>query len=209
VVAAGPAAAETIAVSKRFGASQALRRVSLLIPSGDSRALVGRNGAGKSTLVGVLTGLIAPDAGTVKLGGVIAPGLAERDKWRERVACVYQKSTLIPALSVAENLLLNAHPTVGRAWISWSALRREAERVLDEWGLEVDVNLDAARLTVEQRQIVEIARALLQGTRLIILDEPTAELDRREVQRLFERMDAPAGERRDFSLHLALPRGDL
>ena len=185
---AAPPAAEVIGVSKRFGASQALDAVSMVIPAGNSRALVGRNGAGKSTLVGVLTGLLAADAGLVRLAGERAPGLADRQRWRERVACVYQKSTVIPALTVAENLFLNAHPTFAGGLVAWPTLRRQAERVLADWGLEVDVDLDAERLTVEQRQIVEIARALLQGTRFIILDEPTAQLEGREVARLFERI---------------------
>jgi simple sugar transport system ATP-binding protein len=187
-VMAGSPVAEAIEVSKRFGASQALSNVSLRVPAGDSRALVGRNGAGKSTLVGVLTGLLAPDSGLVRLAGENAPSLADRQTWRERVACVYQKSTVIPTLTVAENLFLNAHPTSRGGWIAWPALRRKAERVLEEWGLAVDVDLDAGRLSVEQRQIVEIARALLQGTRFIILDEPTAQLEGREVARLFERI---------------------
>jgi simple sugar transport system ATP-binding protein len=186
-VAAASPVAEAIGVSKRFGASQALNDVSVVIPAGDSRALVGRNGAGKSTLVGVLTGLLAPDAGGVRLAGQDAPGLADRRAWRERVACVYQRSTVIPTLTVAENLFLNAQPTAG-GWIAWAALRRKAQRVLEDWGLEVDVDLDAERLSVEQRQIVEIARALLQGTRFIILDEPTAQLEAREVARLFDRI---------------------
>jgi simple sugar transport system ATP-binding protein len=179
--------AEAIGVSKRFGASQALNDVSVTIPVGDSRALVGRNGAGKSTLVGVLTGLLAPDTGQVRFAGESAPGLADRRGWRERVACVYQKSTVIPTLTVAENLFLNAQPTA-QGWIAWGALRRQARRVLEDWGLEVDVDADAWSLSVEQRQIVEIARALLQGTRFIILDEPTAQLEAREVTRLFERI---------------------
>jgi simple sugar transport system ATP-binding protein len=181
-------AAEVTGVSKRFGANLALHDVSLAIPNGDSRALVGRNGAGKSTLVAVLTGLITPDTGQVRLTGLAAPGAADRRAWRERVACVYQRSTVVPTLTVAENLFLNAHPTVGGAWIRWSALRRRAEEVLAEWGLEIDVTRDAERLAVEQRQIVEIARALIQGTRFIILDEPTAELEGREVTRLFDRI---------------------
>ena len=78
-------------------------------------------------------------------------------------------------------LFLNAHPIFAGGLVAWPALRRQAERVLADWGLEVDVDLDAERLTVEQRQIVEIARALLQGTRFIILDEPTAQLEGREV----------------------------
>jgi simple sugar transport system ATP-binding protein len=179
---------EAIGVSKHFGRSQALSNVTMSVPTGDSRALVGRNGAGKSTLVGVLTGILAPDAGHVRFAGQDAPGLAERNKWRDRVACVYQKSTLVPTLTVAENLLLNAQPTGGLGWIRWGSARREAERVLAGWGMELDVEQECARLSVEQRQIVEIARALIQGTRFIILDEPTAELEGREVRRLFDRI---------------------
>jgi simple sugar transport system ATP-binding protein len=179
--------AEAIGVSKRFGGSQALRDVSVAIPAGESRALVGRNGAGKSTLVAVLTGMIAPDSGLVRFDGVVAPGISERRKWRDHVACVYQKSTLIPDLTVAENLFLNSHPTNGR-WISWSKMHRRANQVLEEWGLDVDVDAGADKLSIEQRQVVEIARALLQGARFIILDEPTAELEAREVARLFERL---------------------
>jgi simple sugar transport system ATP-binding protein len=180
--------AEALQVSKRFGANQALRNVSIGISVGDSRALVGRNGAGKSTLVAIFTGLVAPDSGDVRLAGAAAPALADRRSWRERVACVYQRSTLVPTLTVAENLFLNTQPTFGGMWVHWSDLRRRTEAVLEEWGLEIDVTQDAERLTVEHRQIVEIARALLQGTRFIILDEPTAELEGRAVGRLFDRV---------------------
>ena len=186
--ASAPPIVEVLGISKHFGLSQALTNVSMRLPAGDSRALVGRNGAGKSTLVGVLTGILAPDAGRVRFAGQDAPGLAERRRWRDRVACVYQKSTLVPTLTVAENLLLNAQPTGGLGWIRWPAARREAERVLGDWGMELDVEQECARLSVEQRQIVEIARALIQGTRFIILDEPTAELEGREVRRLFDRI---------------------
>jgi simple sugar transport system ATP-binding protein len=186
--ASGAPVVEVLGVSKRFGMSQALNNVSMKIPPGDSRAVVGRNGAGKSTLVGVLTGILAPDSGRVRLAGQDAPGLSERHKWRDRVACVYQKSTLVPSLTVAENLLLDAQPTGRFGLIRWSVVRREAERVLSGWGMDLDVEQECGRLSVEQRQIVEIARALIQGARFIILDEPTAELEAREVRRLFDRM---------------------
>ena len=96
-----PAAAEVVGVSKRFGANQALRDVSLSIAAGDSHALVGRNGAGKSTLVAILTGLIAPDRGQVRLAGSLAPPLADRQAWQARVACVYQRSTHVRTPTVA------------------------------------------------------------------------------------------------------------
>ena len=108
-----PPIVQALGVSKHFGRNQALSNVSMIVSAGDSRALVGRNGAGKSTLVGVLTGILAPDAGSVRFAGQDTPGLGERHKWRDRVACVYQKSTLVPTLTVAENLLLNAQPTGG------------------------------------------------------------------------------------------------
>ncbi len=173
------------AVGKRFGVTVALDAVSLEVADGDVHALVGRNGAGKSTLVSVLTGLEAPDSGSVKFGGEPAPPVADREAWRGRVACVYQRSTVIPSLSVAENLFLNRQ---GSGLISWGALRRRARELLDTWEVDVDVRVPAERLTVEQRQLVEIARALSHGSRLIILDEPTAQLDGNAIERLFARM---------------------
>lgn len=180
--------AEATDVSKRFGGSQALQGASITINAGESRALVGRNGAGKSTLVALLTGILRPDTGFIRFLGEPAPDVASPQKWRDRVACVYQKSTLIPQLTVAENLFLNSQPIGSGGLIKWSRLRREAQEVLDEWGFEIDVGELAGSLTVEKRHIVEIARALRQGTRFIILDEPTAELEAREVTRLFEKI---------------------
>jgi simple sugar transport system ATP-binding protein len=184
---AAPPVVETSNISKRFGANQALKDVSVSIPAGESRALVGRNGAGKSTFVAAITGLIVPDSGTIRLAGEPAPSYLDRGAWRGKVACVYQRSTMIPTLTVAENLFLNDHP-IKSGRIDWPALQRQAERALADWGLDVDVTLDASELGVEQRQIVEIARALRKGTRFIILDEPTAQLEGKEVARLFERI---------------------
>ncbi|MGH3377792.1 MAG: sugar ABC transporter ATP-binding protein, partial [Actinoallomurus sp.] len=175
----------TRAVSKRFGVTVALDEVSLAVAGGQVHGLVGRNGAGKSTLVSVLTGLVAPDAGTVEFAGEPAPPQADREAWRSRVACVYQKSTVIPSLSVAENLFLNRQ---GDGLISWGALRRRARDLLDAWEVDVDVRVPAERLGVEQRQLVEIARALSHGSRFIVLDEPTAQLDGSAIERLFARM---------------------
>jgi simple sugar transport system ATP-binding protein len=182
------AVAEVSGVGKRFGATEALTDVSLAISANESHALVGRNGAGKSTLVGVLTGLIAADAGEVRFGGEPAPDLAHRERWRARVACVYQRSTVIPSLTVGENLFLGAHPRGRAGLVSWGALRREARALLEEWDIAIDPDAMASELTVEQRQLVEIARALRTGTRFIVLDEPTAELEAREIGRLFERV---------------------
>ncbi len=179
---------EVRGASKRFGPTTALADVSLRVMPGESHALVGRNGAGKSTLVSLLTGLRKPDQGEIRFGGEIAPPLADRDAWRERVACVYQHSTVIPDLSVAENLFVNRQP-VRRGIIDWRAMRKEARRLLDHWRIDVREDARCGDLGVEARQLVEIARALSHGARFIILDEPTAQLDGDEIKRLFHRIE--------------------
>ncbi|RVU22800.1 sugar ABC transporter ATP-binding protein [Streptomyces antnestii] len=181
---------EASGIAKRYGPTVALRDGRLTVLPGESHALVGRNGAGKSTLVTVLTGLQAPDAGTVLFDGEPAPPLGDRDAWRAKVACVYQKPTVVPELTVAENLFINRQPGSRRGFFSWRTLRDEATRVLDTWDIHVDPDARTADLKVEDRQMVEIARALSGGARFIVLDEPTAQLDNREIERLFTRMRA-------------------
>jgi simple sugar transport system ATP-binding protein len=178
---------EALGVGKRFGSTFALRDVSMRVLPGESHALVGRNGAGKSTLVSLLTGLRKPDTGEVRFAGAAAPAIAERDAWRERVACVYQHSTIIRDLTVAENLFINRQPAT-RGVIDWRAMRRDARTLLDHWKIDVREDARAGDLSVEARQLVEIARALSYGARFIILDEPTAQLDGDEIKRLFKRI---------------------
>ncbi|CAM5726486.1 sugar ABC transporter ATP-binding protein [Streptomyces coeruleorubidus] len=178
---------EARGIVKRYGPTTALADGRLTVLPGESHALVGRNGAGKSTLVRILTGLQAPDEGTVRFDGDPAPPLTDRDAWRRKVACVYQHPTVVPELTVAENLFINRQP-LQRGFISWRRLKTEAARLLDTWDVRVDPGARTADLKVEDRQMVEIARALSFGARFIILDEPTAQLDNREIERLFTRM---------------------
>jgi simple sugar transport system ATP-binding protein len=181
----GPPAAEAEAIWKSFGRTKALQDVSVSVAPGECHALVGRNGAGKSTLVAVLTGLLKPDRGSVRLYGEPAPGLGDRAAWQERVACVYQRSMVIPSLSVGENIFLNRSES---SLVRWHELRRQARQLLLGWGFDLDVDQPAAELSVEQKQIVEIARALASGARFLILDEPTASLESHAIERLFERV---------------------
>ncbi|MDX2546234.1 sugar ABC transporter ATP-binding protein [Streptomyces sp. WI04-05B] len=185
---AGPPVVEATGIVKRFGPTVALNGARITIRPGETHALVGRNGAGKSTLVSVLTGLQAPDEGTVTFGGAPAPRPSDRDAWRSRVACVYQKSTIIPTLTVAENLFLNRHDHGRSRLITWQGVRRRAQELLSTWSVDVDPQTPAGELNVEQRQFVEIARALSFGARFIVLDEPTAQLDGAAINRLFDRI---------------------
>jgi len=180
-----PPVAEATDITKRFGSTVALDGARIRVLPGQTHALVGRNGAGKSTLVSILTGLQAPDTGRVLFAGAAAPRLSDRDAWRRHVACVYQKSTIIPQLTVVENLLLNRYDRGRLGLISWRSLRQRARDLLAVWSVDVDVEAKAKDLSVEQRQFVEIARALSFGARFIILDEPTAQLDAGAIARLF------------------------
>lgn len=185
--------AEATGITKRFGPNVALDEVQLTVRAGRTHALAGRNGAGKSTLVSIMTGLVAPDAGAISFSGQPAPPLTDRDAWRSRVACVFQRSTIIPDLTVAENLFINRQQLDGRC-IRWSRLRRAAREILDEWAVPVDADTAAGDLTVEHRQLVEIARSLSMGARFIILDEPTAQLDGAAIKRLFHRIRGLQGQ---------------
>jgi ABC-type sugar transport system ATPase subunit len=118
---------EALGLTKRYGSTAALSDVTMRVLPGESHALVGRNGAGKSTLVSMITGLRRPDAGEIRFGGEPAPPLADRDGWRERVACVYQHSTIIRELSVAENLFINRQHQRGGV-IDWRTMRRSSSR---------------------------------------------------------------------------------
>ena len=179
---------EAVGVSKSFAETRALADVSLSVRAGECHALVGRNGAGKSTLVSLFTGLTRPDRGTISFGGAPAPSPSDRAAWLGRVACVYQRSMVVPPLTVAENVFLN-RPVLGEgAFVSWGRMRAQAHDLMAEWGFDLDVDQEASALTVEQRQVVEIARALSIGARFLILDEPTAALEKAAVDRLFDRV---------------------
>jgi simple sugar transport system ATP-binding protein len=156
------------------------------VMAGQSLALAGRNGAGKSTMVRLMTGLDRPDGGQVLFAGEPAPDIGARAQWRSKVACVYQKSTIIPELTVGENLFLNDFPETRLGAVDWRELRRVGRVELDAWSLDVDIDQPAGELTVGERQRLEIARALRKGSRFMILDEPTARLESREIKQLFD-----------------------
>jgi ABC-type sugar transport system ATPase subunit len=171
-------------ISKSFPGVRALHNVDLNVQAGEVLALLGENGAGKSTLNKILAGVHQPDAGTIELAGrpvVLAnPPLARR----EGIAVIHQEFNLIPALNGRENLFLGQEQSRA-GWIAASEERRQARELLRRLGMEIDLERPCRELTVAQQQVLEIARALLQRARLVVMDEPTAALSPREVQRLF------------------------
>jgi ABC-type sugar transport system ATPase subunit len=165
-------------VSKRFGAVPALQGVDFDVVEGKVNGLVGANGAGKSTLLKIIAGALPPDAGEIKLDGRPLAMQSITDAARAGIAIVSQELSLFPALNVEENLLLA--PGKG-AWRGRRAYGRSARAILERLGVEVALNTPLYRLSLADRQLVAIARAMLQNPRVLILDEPTSSLHVAEV----------------------------
>jgi ribose transport system ATP-binding protein len=172
-------------VEKRFGATYALRGVDLTVARGSVHALIGENGAGKSTLMKTLSGAYTADAGAMTLDGqTYIPGhpLHARSLG---VCMIYQELALAPHLSVMENILLGIEPTIG-PFMNWRQIRATARRALDEVGLsDLPPDRIVEELSIAEQQLVEIARAVAVGCKLLVLDEPTSSLTQKDVRKLF------------------------
>jgi len=171
-------------VHKQFPGVKALDAVGLHVERGEVHALLGENGAGKSTLLKILSGAQAADQGECFFDGKpLDPADSPLTRQRLGLVTIYQEFNLLPFMSVAENLYLGREPT-RRGLIDWKRMRTEAAAVLTELGLHVDPQQEVRWLSVAQQQMVEIARAMTQSAKLIIMDEPTAALSSREVDLL-------------------------
>lgn len=172
-------------VSKSFAGVHALKDVSLAIEAGEIVCIAGENGSGKSTLVKILAGVVAPDAGVIEVDGRVRLVWQPIDAVRAGFEVIYQDFSLFPNLTVAENIAFNGELSEGRRLVSWRAVRRIAEQGLSMVGAPVPLNALVEELSVADKQVVAIARALVQGARLIAMDEPTTALTEREVKSLF------------------------
>ena len=182
-------------ISKVYGRAYALRAVDFEAQPGEIHALMGENGAGKSTLVRILAGATESDQGGLAIDGEAYRPRTPHDARAQGIRAVYQEFSLVPQLSVAENLLLGELPTRARGIIDWPSARRIAADSLDSLGFEgIDTRERVDRLGVSQRQMVEIAKAMRGEPRVVILDEPSAVLSNRELERLFTVLRTFQGE---------------
>ncbi len=173
-------------IGKQFPGVRALHDVSLAIAPGEVLGLVGENGAGKSTLIKILGGVYATYTGDVIVDGVLRHFHTTRDAMRAGISVVHQELSLIPGMSVAENLLLGLEPT-RFGMLDALALHARARDILADVlpGNDIDLAMPVSHLGIGQQQILEIARALANQAKLVILDEPTAALTDTEVERLY------------------------
>ncbi len=173
-------------LSKHYGGVVALAGVDFSLYAAERHCLVGENGSGKSTLVKILTGVVFPDPGArIEVGGHTFSRLTPPQALALGIQVVHQDLSIFPNLSVAENIALCSHLEQPRRVVRWRAMRELAAETLERIGVALDPDAVVGRLPVADQQVVAICRALASQARLLILDEPTASLTQREVERLF------------------------
>ncbi len=180
---------QTVGLRKVYPGTVALDGVSMAFESGTVSAVLGKNGAGKSTLVKILAGAVKPTSGKVLVGGREVRLRSPADAFHHGIATVYQELSLIPELTVGENMLLGRLPKrrgMGGIAIDWRGVHDRAEAILDTLKVDLDVQAKVGQLRVAQQQVVEIAKAMSFEPSVLMLDEPTSALARHEVTRLFE-----------------------
>lgn len=173
-------------IRKSFGAVRALRGVSFDLRAGEVHALLGENGAGKSTLIKVITGAHQPDGGTMHVLGTQASALRPADAHELGIAAIYQQPALFPDLTVAENIALALESLNPLRPVRWKERRTRAAELLQRVGAEFSAETEVRALSMPEQQLVEIAKALGAGARILIMDEPTASLTQKEVRLLLQ-----------------------
>lgn len=172
-------------ITKTFPGVVALDGVSFDVRPGEVHALLGENGAGKSTLIKIIAGAYQPDGGELLFGGEPVRLSSPREAAARGVAVIYQEMSLYPELSVAENIFMGRHPRGPLGSVDWNEMVRQAEALFHTLDVEIDVRHKVSRLTVGNRQRVEIAKALSRQARILVMDEPTASLTAHDVNILF------------------------
>jgi len=175
-------------ISKSFGGIPALKNVTLKVRAGEIHALVGENGAGKSTLMKILSGAYIKDAGEILVDGKVARISNTHDSKKYGIGIIYQEFSLVPDLSVAENIFLSKLNTTG-FWMKWARLKSKADKLISSIGYSINPATKVRKLSIAHQQIVEIAKALSEDVKILILDEPSTVLGPLEIESLFETLN--------------------
>lgn len=172
-------------INKSFAGVRALDNVDLVIKRGKIHCLVGENGCGKSTLIKIITGVYSRDSGAIVINGRNYGSLQPIDAIREGVQVIYQDFSLFPNLTVAENIALNEELADGRRFVNWTHVRQVAEEALAQIEISLPLKALVEDMSIANKQLIAISKALRQNAQVIIMDEPTSSLTEREVQALF------------------------
>ncbi len=173
-------------ISKSFPGVKALSNVSFDLFAGEVHALLGENGAGKSTLINILGGILRPESGSIVIKGQSYPEVTPAAARELGIAIIHQELSLVPQLSIAENICLGDPPITPTGLVDWGEMRKRAVQALLPFGLQVDVMTPVNRLGMAHRQVVEISRCLARNADIIIMDEPTSSLTSNEADELFK-----------------------
>lgn len=177
---------EMSGIQKAFNGNVVLKDVQFQLADGEIHALMGENGAGKSTMMKILTGIYERDNGVIKVDGEEVHFNSPKEAEAKGIAVIHQELNILPDLTVAENLFLGNEQTIGMGIMKNKEMNKEAQRILSQLGLDIDVRMPAGALSVGKQQIIEIAKAMETKANVIIMDEPTAALTDREIQTLFK-----------------------
>lgn len=174
-------------ISKRFHGVQALKDVDFELRRGEIQCIVGENGSGKSTLIKIISGVYTPEpGGTITIDGVFQSDITPAKSTHLGIQVIYQDHSLFPNLTVAENIGIHQHLETGRQFVNWKKLRQTARDAMSKIDVSMDVERLVEKLSVADRQLVAICRAIAADARLVIMDEPTSSLTRQEVDALFK-----------------------
>ncbi|MFC0268954.1 sugar ABC transporter ATP-binding protein [Kushneria aurantia] len=185
---------EMCQISKTFGGVKALSNISLNVAAGEVHALMGENGAGKSTLMKILSGALSPDSGgRISVAGSALPTGNTRASRNYGIAVIYQELSLAPNLTAAQNIFLGAEKAKA-GMLKNSLMHKSAQLILERLEVDFDAGVQVNRLSLGQRQMVEIARALSTNARIIVMDEPTTSLSGKETEKLFDVIESLKSE---------------
>lgn len=173
-------------IKKSFGGVKALKGIDLTIRKGEIHCLVGENGCGKSTLIKVISGAHAADTGDIIIEGKKYDHLSPMEAIRKGIQVIYQDFSIFPNLTVAENIALNHELEANKKTVDWKQVKKIAREAMDKIGADIAMDVLVERLSIANKQMVAICRALLNDAKLIIMDEPTTALTSKEVTRLFD-----------------------